>query len=622
MEGSTRAERLTRQLSEHSNRVITGAIALTALLAVPFLAMQPDDSASQEPDGAVFDARDRIEDDFSGSVFPTFIIVEDRQGDLLRAEPLRALLAAEDSVRNDPDLGPTLFTYFDTDELTTVSGILTVADMVDARLPGGLAAASDADVKAVVAELVAQRGPTELGLSAQTAATTDGLVVSPAVLFPVLSDDTVLGFGEVGVRLGTGTESEEYSRDILELIRGDESVYQTWGVAIDVNLTAEEQGAVAGPFIGFTILAVLLIVGLTYRSYWVMAVTGAALSALIIWLQGITNLIGFKDDLILSLIVPIAMISFGVDFAFHAVGRYREQRGDGMAPGRAFSVGIAAVGGALVLALASDAAAFLSNATSGIESIIQFGVGAAIALVAAFLLLGVVTPLVVMRIEERVPPVNATRRRRIGAVFGASLAASLAMVSVLLSVFILPAGGLIALAVYVVAVLVVPLRRAARRPAEGEEARVRHGSPRAGKLIGSAVSGLTDRRHLVLPLVAIVTVGAIALMLRVESEFDVKDFFSADTDFVVGLDKLDEHGGEQAGEPADILIQADTADPAVLDAVARFARRGPGPRHQPFRPNRRRRDQPAGRRARGHRGGMGQRTNRCVAAGAPDRRER
>ena len=35
---------------------------------------------------------------------------------------------------------------------------------------------------------------------------------------------------------------------------------------VDVNLTSQEQGEVAGPFIGFTILAVLLLVGLTFRS--------------------------------------------------------------------------------------------------------------------------------------------------------------------------------------------------------------------------------------------------------------------------------------------------------------------------------------------------------------------
>ncbi|MDJ0665365.1 MAG: efflux RND transporter permease subunit [Acidimicrobiia bacterium] len=569
MTSNERSGRISTWLAGRATTVIMVSVLLTALLAIPFLTMEPEESASQEPAGAVFDARDKIEQEFSSSVFTTFLAIEARDGDLLRADSLRTLLAAQEALRTDPELGPTLFTYFDSDELTNVVGIQSIADLVDRRLPNGLAGASDADVKQVAAQLIAERGPTELGLSAQTEIGADGLPVSPAVLVPVLSDDSLLGFGAGGVRLGTDTAPEEYSRSVVDVIRAGETAYQAWGVAIDVNLTSAEQGEVAGPFIGFTILAVLLIVGLTFRSYWVLAVTGAALAALIIWLQGISNLIGFKDDLVLSLIVPIAMISFGVDFAFHAVGRYREQRLEGYPPRRAFATGIAAVAGALVLALASDSAAFLSNASAGIESIVQFGIGAAIALVAAFLLLGIVTPLAVMKIEEKVGQPVRSRGRRILALNGAGFAAATVMASVLLSVFILPVGGLIALAAYILVFLVIPYRFAP--VGRGNGVLAPSGPGRPARLIGELITAITRLRRFVLPAVAVITVVAVSFMVRVESEFDVKDFFSADTDFVVSLDKLDEHGGEQAGEPADILIDADLSDPEALRAVATFA---------------------------------------------------
>jgi len=568
MSASQRGTRISKWIAERATAVILASLLITAMLAIPFLTMEPEESASQEPSGAVFDARDKIEEEFSSSVFTTFLAIEDHEGDLLTADSLRTLLAAEEALRADPELGPTLFTYFDSDELTDVVGIQSVADLIDRRLPNGLAAAGDLEVKQVAAQLIAERGPTELGLSAQTEIGADGLPRSPAVLVPVLSDDSLLGFGGGGVRLGTDTAPEEYSRSVLEVIRAGENDYQAWGVAIDVNLTSAEQGEVAGPFIGFTILAVLLIVGLTFRSYWVLAVTGAALASLIIWLQGISNLIGFKDDLVLSLIVPIAMISFGVDFAFHAVGRYREQRLEGYAPRRAFATGIAAVAGALVLALASDSAAFLSNASAGIESIVQFGIGAAIALVAAFLLLGIVTPLAVMEIEEKVGQPVRSRRRRILALNGAGFAAATVMTSVLLSVFVWPVGGLITLAAYVLLFLALPYRFA---PAGAGKVLPRSGPGRPTRLIGGLITGITRVRRFVLPAVAVVTVVAVSFMVQVESEFDVKDFFSADTDFVVSLDKLDEHGGEQAGEPADILIDADLSNPASLRAVAAFA---------------------------------------------------
>jgi predicted RND superfamily exporter protein len=541
-------------------------VLATALLAVPFLTMQPTESASQEPTGEVFEARDRIEERFASSVFATFTVIEDREGDILRVEPLQELLANTEALRSDPEIGPTLFGFYDVDADLEVDGLLTIAELIDRRLPSGLSAATDAEVKAVAADLIVERGTVDLGLASQATTGPDG-ATSPALLLPVLSDDTVLGFGGTGVRLGTDTAPEEYSRDVLALLQGEQITFEVWGVANDVNLTSAEEGEAAGPFIGFTIAAVLIIVGLTFRSYWALAVTGAALSSLIIWLGGIANLLGLKEDLILSLIVPIAMISFGVDFAFHAVGRYREQAAIGLRPRAAFATGLAAVSSALILALVTGSAAFLSNSTAGIESIIQFGIGAAIALAAAFILLGVVTPLALMVIEEKVGRPAPTRRRQLGAVFGSALAAMAAMASVLFSVFILPPVGLVILGVYVIAAIVVPYLVA--RPGAIETAATSEPG-RGAEAVGATVSGLARHPLLVLSSAAVITAGAAVFAVRVPTEFDVKDFFSAESGFVIGLDKIDEFGGEQAGEPADILIETDLTDVAAVARIQQF----------------------------------------------------
>ena len=42
-----------------------------------------------------------------------------------------------------------------------------------------------------------------------------------------------------------------------------------------------------------------------------------------IWLKGMTFVLGFKGGLITDLIVPIAMVSFGVDFAIHFISQFR-----------------------------------------------------------------------------------------------------------------------------------------------------------------------------------------------------------------------------------------------------------------------------------------------------------
>ena len=334
--------------------MIAAVAVITGLLLVPFLTMAPDSSASTEPSGDVFTARDRIDESFVSSVHPTLVIVEAAGGNLLEADVLGSLLEAEAALRADPVLGSTLYEYFDTESGTDVTGVISLADLVDSELRAsgvaGLAAATDDDVTAAATALIDRYGERSdlLGISARSQRTGEGWVV-PAVAVTVLSDNEALGFGNTSVNLGGDTDVEEFDRQIQEVFRVDG--LRAFGVAIDVNLTSQEQGAVAGPFIGFTILAVLLLVGITFRSYWVLATVSVAFLALIVWLKGISNLIGLEDDLVLSLIVPVAMISFGVDFAFHALGRYREERALGHTAGPAIVAGMTAVSAALLLSL-------------------------------------------------------------------------------------------------------------------------------------------------------------------------------------------------------------------------------------------------------------------------------
>jgi uncharacterized protein len=262
------------------------------------------------------------------------------------------------------------------------------------------------------------------------------------------------------------------------------------------------------------------------------------------------------------LIVPIAMISFGVDFAFHGVGRYREERVAGHEPRRAFVVGLTAVSGALVLALTSDAVAFLSNVTSGIESIIQFGVGAAIALVAAYLLLGLVTPLVVSVIESEVPAPPDTRRARLAGMAASVGAAALFMTAVLLMVFVLPWAGVVALVVAIAATVVVPFL--IRRRGEAPHAAVSPPRDRLARPVGSVIAAVARRRAFVVPAAIAVSLVAAFFAVNVTAEFDVEDFFAADTDFVIALNLLDDHVGDRGGEPAIIYVEGPLNDPAEL----------------------------------------------------------
>lgn len=560
------------QLHQRKATVFAVLGVITAALVAPFLLLAPDVSASNEPEGEVFTARDRIDETFVSSVHGTFIIAEHESGNLLTAAALNDLLRFGNELRADDELGSTLFSFYDEQSQTDINGVLTIADLVERELQSdntALSTATDDEVQLATSRLISQFGVSSdvLGLSAQTTQDASGNWISPAARLLVLSDNDVLGFGNTAINLGGDTDVEEFDRRVQEAFQGPG--WLSRGVAIDVNLTSQEQGAIAGPFIGFTILAVLILVGLTFRSYWVLATVSVAFMTLIIWLKGITNLIGLKDDLVLSLIVPIAMISFGVDFAFHAVGRYREERAEGRSATPAFITGLTAVSGALALALFSDATAFLSNLTSGIESINQFGLGAAIALASAYLLLGIATPLAIAWIEDVVPAPTPGRRSTSLRILAGGIAASLTMASVLLMVFVLPAVGVVLAAITTMLTLIVPVLFWRRR--EGVRAGNADIAVAGGSLaapIGRGVAALARRPAIVIPAAVAISAVAAFYAVQVPVRFDVEDFFSSDTDFVQSIEQGDAHVGDLGGEPARLYVETDLTNPESLALIS------------------------------------------------------
>ncbi|TVR69249.1 MAG: hypothetical protein EA415_14610 [Sphaerobacteraceae bacterium] len=554
----------------------------TAVLAVPFLLASSDEVASDEPGGPAFEARDAIETRFDGGVASFSFIIESRDQNVVTQESLQELQERSRALRDDPELGNALVTRYD-EHIGSRLGVITLADRTEAALGAELHQVDEETVQQVASEIVDQVGPIAAGLSVD--ATRDdelGLWSSSAMVFTVSGDaDAVQAHGSASEAAGTQA-NEAVGRQIQEIYR-EASSFQTWGIAIDQELTAGEQGEAAGPFIGLTVLAILILVGIAFRSYWVLSATGLGLLLLLIWLNGLANVLGMKEDQILATVVPIAMLAFGIDYAFHAIGRYREERSAGQIPSSAYRMGIGRVGGALALALTTGAAAFLANTSSGIESIVQFGITAAVGLVSAWVILGYAVPLLVMAIDERTHG-RTVRGSWVLSLTGSVLAAAFAMVTVLLLVFIAPSAGLLLTAVYAGLFLLLPwlltnvVGRAEEEPAlvteTGDHAFDDHGW--LERTTGRLVRFAGVRRWFVLPVVAIVTAFAAFFAVQVPASFDVEDFFDQETDFVVSLSKVDEHIGDQGGETAEIFVEADLDDPASLAAIESFTERVAG----------------------------------------------
>ena len=538
--------RINTFLESQSLWLILLMFLLTVALAVPMVTMAPDENASDNPGGPVYDLQDTVDLQLPLRTFSPFFMVEARDGDMLTREPLLELLRNSARIReqdnagqlNPPDLPnrPYLYNGFDADRQQPVLGIFTLADAVAEALAlhpllrTGLESATEDQVEVAVSAVFNDPRTDWLKDQLSVLKQVERRTVlaqeiefwtSPAYGFAVFSDNELLGGG--GLSIGTTSDptttgKEHFSRNVQEVLRGEEESYQLWGVAIDASLEIEDEVNTAVPFIMATLIAVLIVVGVALRSGLLVLLTAVGLISMIIWLKGLANLVGLNSSTTLDFIVPIAMISLGADFVIHAVNRYRQERRLGLEPRRAFRTGIAAVLTALTLAFMTGSIAVLSNTSAGIETVVGFGIGAALATLAAFVVLGLAVPLAYMRLEAR--------RFR-------------------------PED---------------PVPDHSPETNEAAEARKR------SRLVPPLLL-LTRRWQLVLVVAVAVTAVAGFYATRLEATFDVKDFFKEDSDFVVGLDKAEEHFKDTGGEPAIIYVRGDLTDPEALAGLDDFRER-------------------------------------------------
>ena len=507
---------LSNTLERRSSWVIVGTIAITILLLLPLSMMAPTESASDNPSGSkVVKLQDKIDDTFSSEVYFMGFLAEARDGDMLTQENLYALYQNEEALRASA-LSPFLYSRYVETAGTTVEGVDSWADSVNKVLilqSGGavdLSKATDLQVKLAVDYLLNDPITEELGdwLSIKAYRGEDGWT-SPAIIFLVMADDELVKEeypASIGQDYSEIIALEHFGRDVQEILRGEELNYQAWGIAIDMNLEVADEGRISMIMTVVAMLLIALLLLIIFRSWLITLVTTAGLGMLIIWLKGFSNLIGLKSSMILDLIVPIAIIVLGVDYAIQAVFRYREVRDKGKPPRQALGESTYGVGRALVLAMLTTVVAFAANASSALESVIGFAITASFAIFASLIILGLFVPAVVMRYHAW--------RSRGTAVFAAR-----------------------------------------------EEGRSR------GAWLGSLVSGVSSRWFVALPLILIVTGFAAWGWLNVETRMDAEDALDSQSDFVVSLDKMDEHLAQKGGETAFIYVEGDLTRREALDAM-------------------------------------------------------
>ncbi|MDH3605618.1 MAG: MMPL family transporter [Acidimicrobiia bacterium] len=587
------------RLFEFINRRIVLVSVIVAVLAIVmagvFDAIGSTDEPEYDPSGAIYDTQQLVEDTFSfteGTRSAAFLVEGIDGGDVLTRDGLlewksnSAALRADTTVFRDDPINSHLVTEFDTDSGYTVDGVFSLADAVDQELTGGLEAATDADVKVALSTLLAGDAPTAglrttlsrlaTAIPGEVAGQNIEVWESPAFRAEVRYDldsfeVTTSSTDPDVVDFERFLEVQRWLREAQVVLRGDQQNMTALGLGIDIDLEFEDQAAEASPFILGAVVVILIVVGGLLRSYWAAAYVGLGLVVTMLIYKGIFALVGLKGGLLLGFIVPVSIISFGVDFFIHASGRAREAQLRGASRDRAYPIGMSTVILALTLAAVSSAAAFASNAVSGIEAITQFGIGAAIAILVAYVVLGMIAPKLLLATEEALGPRPARRHHlRLGTRLGFLLSTLVAGAIVAAGTQFSTAGAIGGI-VFALLFIYLPFRWTRRRNTRAKAAGkkmtdevkgVGHGLRSAGYV----VHFLARWRVVTIPVVVLLAIAGVVGALEVKSEFQFSDFLASDSDAVRGIEKSELHFGNIGGTGY-IYVEGDLTEPATLEAM-------------------------------------------------------
>ena len=586
----SRTYRAYRWIGSHIGVVAVMAIVVAIGLGVVGPMVANTDEPNFDPEGEIYTALADADLTLRGTstVAGAMWLVEPAspEGNALDADVLREWHALSETVRSDAGHAAVLVDRYDADTGVTTPGLMSIADVVDAMAPGGIEAASDSQVALLLAEILADGSPFEdfrYTLSEDATLSSDGWF-APAFTTQVVYDSAA--FDSIA-------DEEAWLRTVQADLREGAQATSSIGVGIDPELTFGEAAEQSAPFIFLAVALIIVLVAFVHRSYWSAVVVGGGLAATALAYYGTASLLGLKmGSLLLAFIVPIAMISFGVDFYIHGVGRVREMQvegGHGVA--KAYPFGMTAVFTAMLLAVSSSVSAFLANAASGTEAIIQFGIGAAVSLVWAYVLLGQIAPRITVGLEGFVgdDPEKGVSKYAYG--FGTLVMAIVGGLAVALSA-VMPTMGAAALVLFIVVMAAIPAlltRRRNRRAAERGRTLV-HGHTGAAHGLapaGTVVHFLAKYRFVTVPVVIIVAALGFVRATSVESGFELEDFLSTDTEFAQSIERVTAHFPSSGEGTSMIFVEGDLSDPdhlrsldATVDSLsasnAEFGRTGGG----------------------------------------------
>ncbi|AXG10216.1 efflux RND transporter permease subunit [Haloplanus rubicundus] len=306
-----------------------------------------------------------------------------QEGTNVLAKPaLLRMLEAQERLAGDPDL--------------QVSSTSSVARAV-ARTLDPSADSIDDEIRAVE-----RSSPSEIDRAVRTTVERNpGLRALLSEDYNARSASASATIGTVTHRLpgggsdGPGTSGESpltaiqlQAEYVVDAVGGDITVFGS-------GITSEELGNVINDSLGLVIPAavalILLFLIVAYRDPLDLLLGLVALAMTMLWTFGFMGLAGIAFSQLLVAIPPL-LLAVGIDFGIHAINRYREEHVDGVSVGNAMRVTTDQLLIAFFIVTGTTVLGFAANLSSGLSSIRELGVVAAVGIVFTALVFGIFLP--------------------------------------------------------------------------------------------------------------------------------------------------------------------------------------------------------------------------------------
>ena len=382
--------KISEVVTRRTFEIVTGVIVITILMLAQ-LDLNPQDGAVSQssflPDNEVISALEDIQDKFI-TEYAVDTLVYSKNDDILTSEAFVEILEIEIAlIENELIANNSMNPLNPSTDIAAIPTYLAPFVGGDAsnltQLKTVYANKTDQEIKDAFA--AAKQNPMLAGAVINILGEYDGNNTAKATKITYKFDNSQREGEDTGAAFDRMVEVELEMNDVVKGMKFDSIEAYALGQAVldnEINNASDENTN------NLFILVIVLVIGVlfaTFRSSTDVTLTMVALMMAIIWSNGFANLLQFEPSFF-AVIVPILLVGLGVDYGIHLVMRYREELVEDWNIEKSSSSSIVFVGSALLLATTTTMVGFLSNVTSDITPIREFGIQVAIGVLSAFLI--------------------------------------------------------------------------------------------------------------------------------------------------------------------------------------------------------------------------------------------